>query len=163
MSTTDLAKQAEAVRTDLVRRESDLRELLTSVGGSIGHAISARVAEPLKTVSSHIEPLLALLGAHTQAPAAPKRGPGRPKKEAAAAPEAPSTRKARRGGRGRKANLTAEKIQEALDQTGGNRAAAGKLLKVSAPTFYKYLTAFGIGEVKKKPAGSAGGKKRAAR
>lgn len=162
MPTIDLAKQADAVRADLARLESDLKALLSSVGGSIGHAISARVSEPLKAISGHIDPLLALLGAHVPAVAPEKRGPGRPKKEAAPAAEAPAPRKTRRGGRGRKANLTAEKIKEALDQTGGNRAAAGKLLKVSAPTFYKYLTAFGLGEVKKK-GGAAAGKKRAAR
>ncbi len=165
MPTPNLAKQAHAVRIGLIQLERNLEDLLGSVGGSIGSALSDRVGEPLKALSGHVNPLLALLGTgavvatvvaarrspgrppkDAAAPAPAKRGPGRPRKEAsvAAAPapvEAPKPRKRRVGGRGRKANLTAEAIQAALKASGGNKSAAARALGVSQPTFYKYLGA----------------------
>lgn len=134
MATNDLAKQAEVVRADIARLETDLKALLNTVGGAIGKAISDRVNGPLSTISSHVDPLLSLLGAASAAPA--RRGPGRPKKEEGAAPK---RRNRRRGGRGRKVNLTPEAIQNALKQTDGNKSAAARALAVSLPTFYKYL------------------------
>lgn len=135
MPTAQLSKQAEVVRTDLARLEADVRTLLTSVGGAIGGSISGRVNESLNAVASHLDPLLALLGSTA---ATSKRGPGRPK---LADGESPKKRGRRRGGRGRKVNLTAEAIQDALKESGGNKTAAAKALGVSQPTFYKYLGA----------------------
>ncbi len=144
MPTTQLHQQASAVRADLSRLESSLKALLTTVGGSIGSAVNSRVAAPLETLAGHLEPLLNLLGAGgTPTPAPLRRGPGRPRKDASAAPVAAPTapKKKRRGGRGRKANLTAEAIQAALKQSNGNKSAAARALGVSQPTFYKYLGA----------------------
>ena len=159
MPTPNLAKQAHAVRTGLAQLERNLEELLGSVGGSIGSALSNRVAEPLKALSGHVNPLLALLGTgavvgavvaarrgpgrprkDAVAPAPAKRGPGRPRKDATpvTAPAA-APKKKRRGGRGRKANLTADAIQAALKASGGNKSAAARALGVSQPTFYKYF------------------------
>lgn len=134
MPTNDLAKQAEVVRADIARLEADLKTLLNTVGGAIGAAISDRVHGPLSMISSHVDPLLSLLGAAAQVPV--KRGPGRPKKEEG---EEPKRRARRRGGRGRKVNLSPEAIQDALKQNAGNKSAAARTLGVSLPTFYKYL------------------------
>jgi DNA-binding NtrC family response regulator len=144
MPATTLAKQAETVRADILRLEADLKALLSSVGGAIGASISTRVSEQLTALAVHVEPLLALLGS-AGAPA--RRGPGRPRSNAA--PEAPKRRGRRRGGRGRKVNLSAETIDAALKETGGNKSAAAKLLKVSQPTFYKYLGAAGATSTEK--------------
>ena len=169
MATSDLHAQAATVRADLTRLEADLKALLTTVGGGIGAAIHGRVAEPLKALSGHVEPLLNLLGAASgpaapakrgpgrprkdaPAPAAVKRGPGRPRKDAivAAAPApAAAPKKKRPGGRGRKANLTADAIQAALKQTGGVKSRAADVLGVSQPTLYNYLKALGLGAKKK--------------
>ncbi len=139
MPTTELAHQADAVRADLARLQGDLETLLTSVGGAIGTAISRRVGEPVEAIRRQLQPLLNLLGAHT-APAAPvKRGPGRPPKSAGRS--APKTAAKRRGGRGRKANLTPDAIQAALEESKGNKSAAARALGVSQPTFYRYLGA----------------------
>ncbi|MBK7972665.1 MAG: hypothetical protein IPK07_05090 [Deltaproteobacteria bacterium] len=140
MPTTAIAKQADTVRADLVRLEADLKTLLNSVGGAIGAAISERVSGPLSTITSHVDPLLSLLGAAAGEVSEPfRRGPGRPKRDVSEA--APKKSGRRRGGRGKKANLTAEAIQNALKETNGNKSAAARLLKVSQPTFYKYLVA----------------------
>lgn len=136
MPTPQLAKQAEAVRADLVRLEADLKTLLNSVGGAIGDAISARINGPLSSIASHIEPLLSLLGATPSATI--RRGPGRPKKVDGAATK---RRGGRGAGRGKKVNLTPEVLREALQKTGGNKTAAAKALGVSQPTFYKYWRA----------------------
>lgn len=134
MPTPELAKQAEAVRADIARLDADLKTLLNTVGGAVAAAITRRVNEPMQSLSSHIGPLLNMLGA---ASAPMKRGPGRPSREE----RETRTRGGTRGGRGNKANLTPEAIAAALDQTGGNKAAAARLLGVSQPTFYKYLGA----------------------
>lgn len=134
MPTPELAKQAEAVRADIARLEADLKTLLNTIGGAVGAAVSGRISEPMRNISAHIEPLLNMLGT-TSAPM--KRGPGRPKKAEGEAPK----RQGRRGGRGKKVNLTPEAIADALKQTGGNKTAAAKLLSVSQPTLYKYLGA----------------------
>lgn len=132
MPTSQLAKQADAVRADIARLEADLKKLLNTVGGAVGTAISGRISEPMKSISAHIDPLLNMLGA---ASAPMKRGPGIPKKAQGDAPK----RRGRRGGRRKKANLTPEAIADALKQTGGNKSAAARALGVSQPTFYKYL------------------------
>ena len=134
MPTNDLAKKAEVVRADIARLETDLKALLNTVGGAIGAAISERVSGPLGSITSHIDPLLNLLGAAAAAPV--RRGPGRPKKVET---EEPKRRGRRRGGRGRRVNLTPEQIQEALAAANGNKSAAARALGVSQPTFYKYL------------------------
>ncbi len=182
MPTPNLAKQAHAVRIGLIQLERNLEDLLGSVGGSIGSALSDRVAEPLKALSGHVNPLLALLGtgavvtavvAARRGPGRPrkdlaapvplKRGPGRPRKDAtvAAAPApavAPKARKRRRGGRGRRANLSSEAIQAALKASGGNKSAAARALGVSGPTLYKYLGARRVGAGAKAKKG--GGRKK---
>ncbi len=137
MPTPELARQADAVRADLARLEGDVMALLALVGGAIGSAIGDRVNEPMKAIASYLEPLLKLLGAHTASAAPTKLGPGRPPKAATA----PAPRKSRRGGRGKKANLTPEAIQAALRASGGNKSAAARGLGVSQPTFYKHLRA----------------------
>ena len=145
MPTTDLHAQATTVLTTLKKLDGELNDLLTSIGGAVGSTMRDRMGDRLKVIATHLEPLLNLLGGgRTPIPAPVRRGPGRPRKVDGAAPS-PAPKRRRRGGRGRRANLTIESITAALTKTGGNKSAAARELGVSQPTFYNYLNALGMG------------------
>ena len=69
------------------------------------------------------------IGAVAKAPATPvKRGPGRPRKATVTTAAPLKSNKQATGGRGTKANLTADAIQAALKQTGGVKSRAADVL-----------------------------------
>lgn len=146
MPTDAISKQAEAVRLDLQRLEASLGNLLDTIGGAVGAAVSKRVREPLATITDHLTPLITFLSAAPRrserpTPDGPSKVNGVHRKRRAGSP----------GGRGRKANLTSETIADALKQTNGNKSAAAKALGVSEPTFYKYLRAADASAIRSRP------------
>lgn len=132
------------VREDLDRLHQHVAELIGIVGGSIGSAISARIDEPLASVKNHLMPVLDLLaGVEGGVAHAGRRGPGRPRKDAGISDPAPKKRRRGRGGRRSKLNLSAEQIRDALNQAGGVKAQAARVLGISMPSFLKYAAATG--------------------
>lgn len=143
MSIHDSKRISAAIQEDLDRLTGHVSDLIATVGGSIGHAVGGRIEQSLESARRHLDPLITLLGGIEGDVGHAKRGTGRPRKDATASAPAPRGRR-RRGGRGRRANLTAEQIQDALKQANGIKARAARLLSVSSMTFDKYLKATSV-------------------
>ena len=130
-------KTLNQVERDLKRLVKNARKLAEGLGQDLGGVFDVAVQRRLEEAERLLAPLANILrlgstgsGAASPRPA-PKRRAGRP---------APAARKSR-GGRGRKLNLTAEQIQDALKRASGIKTKAAELLGVSMPTFNKYFRA----------------------
>lgn len=123
------------VERDLKRLVKNARKLAEGLGQDLGGVFDVAVQRRLEEVERLLAPLAHIL----------RLGPSATPSRSSATRTKRGTRttvRARgrsRGGRGRKLNLTAEQIQDALKRASGVKTRAAEILGVSMPTFNKYF------------------------
>lgn len=124
------------VERDLARLGKSTRKLAEGLGQDLGGVFDAAVQRRLEEVDRLLAPLADVLrvGPRATASRTTRRPRPEPRSRAGARP-----RGGARGGRGRKVNLTADQIQQALERARGVKARAAELLGVSLPTFDRHV------------------------
>ena len=149
MATLDIPrtrKAASAVRKNLDSLANNLAALREAAGKDLGAMIDPQIETQLERVQPVLDRMEHLFDAVSGGTTATGKPRGRPPK------------KKSKGGRGRKADLTKAKIQDAMSRADGIKTKAADLLGVTAVTLRKYEVALGLAE----PAKKAPAKKKAA-
>lgn len=123
------------VERDLKRLVKNARKLAAGLGHDLGGVFDVAVQRRLEEAERLLAPLAQVLRL------GPPTTPSRPASSSAKGGRRKTSRgqSKSRGGRGRKLNLTAEQLQEALKKASGVKTKAAKILGVSMPTFNKYF------------------------